>query len=101
MTASTSKPTANELLEQLTGFDEQKIEARFGAEVLEVEGTKFLRSLVFGNELHQGKSEDEAWNAAQGLTVKLVRDYFASDPEDAMPDEPDSESGKDDSAGDA
>jgi hypothetical protein len=92
------KPTANELLEQLTGFDEQKIEARFGLEVLDLTGTKFLRALVFGDSLHQNKTEDEAWQVAQSLTVKQVQNYFEDDPGDAMPDEPDSESGKDDSA---
>lgn len=90
--------SSSEALEALTGYDEQKIEARFKAEVLELGGVKFLRALIFGDQLHNGKDDEGAYKAAMELTVKQVQAYFSSDPEDALPDAPDTEAGKDDSS---
>lgn len=95
-----AKPTTSEVLEQFTGYDEQAVVERFGEEVLGLAGSKFLRALVFGDTLHQGKTADEAYAVAMQQTIKQVRDHF-SEEADAMPDEPDTASGKGASADDA
>jgi hypothetical protein len=99
-----NKLTMRESLDDLTGYDEQSIENRFGLPPIGSEGQeslvglKLLRALVFANRMHDGLSEEDAFKSAMGLKSKDLSAEFSTDQEDAMPDEPDTESGKDVSA---
>lgn len=81
MTGST-KLLATEVVNSLTGYDEQKIEQHFGAPVEALGGAKFIRALLFGYFLHQGVEAKTAHKQVMNLTQVQVSEYFA-DEEDA------------------
>lgn len=92
--------TSDEMLESLTGFDELAIEKAFDADwqtLVTQKQTMFLRALIFIQFRRDGKSDKDAKAAVMGLTLGACNDFF-SDEElpDLDPDQPDSESGKDD-----
>jgi hypothetical protein len=93
------KPTADEVLESLTGYDELAIEKAFGSDVESImssgKGLVYLRALVFAQELHGGAKHDEAKKTALTLTVKDLNGRFRDDTDGDDPDLPGSESGKD------
>jgi hypothetical protein len=97
--------TFDEMVDTLTGYDEIAIQGVTG---------KALETLLRTNALHatrcaiavhlmreaggQGaKAFKTEYDKAMGLSIREVRTYFAKPADDVMPDEPDSESGKDDS----
>lgn len=96
--------TSDEMLESLTGFDELAIEKAFDADwqtLVTQKQTMFLRALIFVQLRRDGKSDKDAKNAVMELSLKAANDFFADDEvPDLDPDQPDSESGKDDSADD-
>lgn len=96
MAPTTPKPlSASEVLDSLTGYDEDAITKVFGAPVTDLDGTKFLRALLFGNERHSGKSDEDAMKAVQSLTISKLKDRFVPE-DDEDPELPGSEAGKDD-----
>lgn len=89
--------TADEMIESLTGFDEIAIAKHFGAEWTELTNTKpstFNRSLVFVHLTREGRSAAAAKDEVMNMNLRAVKDYFAPDVDEVVPDSPDSESGK-------
>lgn len=96
---TTTNVTPDEMFESLNGFDELAIERHFGNTALgltERHPTMFLRALIFVHKNREGLSPTEAHNAAMALSLKEAQAYF-SDEDEVMPDEPETESGKEDS----
>lgn len=92
--------TADEMFESLNGFDEIAIANAFGAEVTELAEKRpigFVRALVFVDLRRKGSKDAEARSKALTMTVKEIETYFPEDEEEPMPDDPITESGKDDS----
>lgn len=90
--------TADEFFDSLTGYDEIAIGKAFGdLESLREKPFTFLRALVFVDLKRQGNRDPEAKQAALELTIGALGEYFADDEPEVDPDDPDSESGKDDS----
>jgi hypothetical protein len=98
---SATDKTANEVFESLNGFDEIAIKVQFGQTVNELAGpaeaVTFLRALIFTEHRRAGMKDHPAWEAAMNMRVGDVRDYFADDDEDRIPDQPVTDSGKGDS----
>lgn len=92
-----AKPTADDVMESLTGFDEIAIEQAFGDDISRIAVTsvgKFGRALGFVLLRRGGLKDSEAKKQILGLTRAELDDMFA----DAEGDElPGSESGKDES----
>lgn len=92
------KPTAAEVMDTLTGYDEIAIEKAFGADIEALinagKGLTYLRALVFALELHAGAKHDEAKRRALSLPGKALGERFREQ-EDDDPDLPGSETGKD------
>jgi hypothetical protein len=92
--------TSSEIFESLNGFEEIAISERFGASIgklADVNETLFMRALVFTDMARAGMTPGEARNAAMRMRLREVKDWCLPDDVDVMPDDPDSESGKDDS----
>lgn len=87
-------PTMEEFAESLTGYDEIAIAKYFGAEVGDLPGTRFVRAMAFVGNRRQGLTDRDAYEAVMSATLKQVTEAFADDPDDALPDEPDSPAGK-------
>lgn len=94
--------TASEIIETLTGYDELAIEKATGRTVEELAST--------GRELHLtralaaiqiSREKDvkyaDAYKEAMSATQRELAAMFEDEPEDAMPEAPDSEAGKDSS----
>lgn len=90
------RPTLEEVAESLTGFDEIAIKTHFGFHVADETAppTMYARALIFVHQTRQGLKTQAAKDAALGMTLKDVGEYFADD-EEVTPDEPATESGKD------
>ena len=72
--------TAEEIFDSLTGFDEIAIAQHFGrtvGEMAEKDQSMFGRSLIFVVKRREGVNDDDARNAALGLTMKEYVAYFA------------------------
>lgn len=89
------KLSADEAVENLTGFDEIAIVKHFGTDVMSLKDQPFmfLRALIFVDRRRHGDKDGDAKAYAFGLPAKQVYDYFADQPEDELADE-DSEPGK-------
>jgi hypothetical protein len=77
--------SAEEVFDSLTGFDEIAISQHFGRTVSELgekDQSMFGRALVFVLKRRDGASDDEARNAALGLTMKEFTAFFAEPSED-------------------
>ncbi|NYD43931.1 hypothetical protein [Nocardioides panaciterrulae] len=99
----------SEVLESLTGYDEQEIEARFGAmpDVLLTTkpstGLRALAMVVVGRDLDAQEIKDakgKAYRHVMGLTLAQVSDFFPDDVEEVDPDEPETPAGEGDSSAD-
>lgn len=88
MTTDTEKPTYNEAVENLTGFDEIAIEKKFGTDLDELRISMQLRALIFIARTRTGLTEKDAYNAAMNLTVKQLDDEFSDAPDDDVPAAP-------------
>lgn len=96
---STEKMTVEEFIATLTGYDEQAIKVAFGAKPAELnDGDKsaLIRSLYFTAKRREGLTDAEAKKAAQAATLGEVNGSF-SDDDEPMPEDPITESGKDES----
>lgn len=97
--------TADEAFDSLTGFDEIAITKAFGKAITAMSGDRseaftWLRALVFVLGRRNGAKDAEAYAAAMALPLRELNTYFTPEPADVDPDDPDSESGKDDGAPD-
>lgn len=72
--------TAEEAFDSLTGFDEIAIAHHFGRTVSDLaqnDASMFGRSLVFIVKRRECGTDDEARNAAMGMTLKEFTTFFA------------------------
>ena len=73
----------SEFLMSLTGFDEIAIATRFGEPVTKIQNTDAMkagRALAFTHYRRAGMNDHEAYNAALGLTLREVSEFFAPEP---------------------
>lgn len=111
MTAPKRKPpktTFKEMFDSLVRPEELAIAEVFGHKIEALAATDSPhfdwsdanRALVFVQHLRDGMTQPEASAAAFGITKgeALSGDLFADEPDDVMPEEPDSETGKDSSS---
>ena len=90
--ATTAKPTADDVFMGLNGFDEIAIAAHFGSRIEQLrprqledgtpagEAFTFMRALVFIDRRRQGLRDAEAHTFAMELTMADLSDYFAPSP---------------------
>jgi hypothetical protein len=82
---SAVEQTAEETFDSLTGFDEIAIAQRFGRSVGDLatsDPSMFGRALVFVIKRRDGANDEEAWNAAMGLSMKGFTEFFAEPSEE-------------------
>jgi hypothetical protein len=96
---ATHQMTADDFSLSLNGFDEIAIAKAFGDEVSAL-GSKrpmtFLRALIFVALRRDGSKDAEAYQAAMGLTLREVTEFFPDQEPEVFPDEPVTEQGKGD-----
>lgn len=106
---STTEVTFDEFIDSLTGFDELAIKNHTKLPLSKLLASDELHASRAVIALHKLKEESQpntpkgyaaAYKAAMEMPFKEVRTYFAEDPADVDPDDPDSESGKGDSPSD-
>lgn len=91
--------TGEEMFESLTGYEEIAISKMFDAEIThlaEAKPTTFMRALIFIARTREGLAAPDAKKAVMEMSLGECNDYFADDEPDVDPDDPVSESGKDD-----
>lgn len=95
----TSDQSAGATFDTLTKFDEIAIVKAFGEDLYTLRNKPFdfLRCLAFTHQRRAGLAHDEAREAAFNLTIGQLGDYFADDPEEIDPEDPDTDEGKGDS----
>lgn len=91
--------TVDEIIESLTGHDELAIHAAFGKDITELAQTHrtlFIRAAIaIDHSRSTGQHLRVGHKFAMDLPMGQATKYFAEDT-DAVAEEPDSESGKDD-----
>ncbi len=106
MTANTQTEEKFSLVDEirsLTGYEELKIDERFGhpiGDLLDVSLNRAGRAVLFIHGVRAGKKAGEAYKATMDLTIGDVSRLFQTDDEDEDdfdPDDPDTDQGKDDS----
>lgn len=76
---SETQQTSEEVFDSLTGFDEIAIAQHFGQTVMDLaakDQSMFGRALIFVVKRREGANDDDARNAALGLTMKEYVAYF-------------------------
>lgn len=98
--------TIDDMVESLTGHEENDIEGRFGFDpttLLETKATMGLRALVYvlaKRDLTEQDVKDpggKAYKHAMDFTLKQVGDFFPDEVEEPVPSEPVTPAGKGDS----
>jgi len=91
--------TATEVIASLTGYDEIAIEQTAGRTIEEMAGTgrdlqltRSLAAVLVSRE--QEIKYAEAYKQVMGKRQSELGELFEDEPDDAFPDEPDSEAGK-------
>jgi len=104
-TATDSKLTFTEVLDSLTGYDEQAIEQRFGADIntlLNTNATKAGRALVYVLFKRENDAADiqnpdgKAYKKVMGIPMAEITDHFGDDVPEVDENSPVSDQGKDD-----
>ncbi len=99
MTQAEVTPTVDmsigDAVQELTGFEAIGIEKRFGARLEDLGGIPLVIGLVWA---YENRTAKRSWGSVEHMTVRDLTGYFAPDPEDVNPEEPDSEAGKGDSS---
>lgn len=99
---SKSTYTFAEMFESLDGFEEIAVEDRLGmpiTDLAEKYPMRLTRGLIYIELMRSGTAKADAWKQAMALTLGGVKDWFSEEPVDVLPDEPDSEAGKEPSPG--
>lgn len=97
MSIYAQKFSSEEVMGSLTGFDEIAIEKHMNIDVYtdgERKPIVLMRALVFVLLRRDGQSDTDAKQTVQGMSVKAVQELFEDDDE-ANPEDPDTDSGKD------
>lgn len=90
----TTKHSATEVSESLTGYDEIAITQNFGA-IEALDGNMPARALAFVLFRRQGQKDADAKHTAMSVPAKTLAEMFEDD--EVIPDDPVTESGKDSS----
>ena len=85
------KPTVNEVIDSLTGYEELAIEKAFGDEFYDLSLVKRMRALAFVLEKRGGKNDADAKKAIMTMSQARVTEAFSD--EDDEGDEGDEELG--------
>lgn len=107
-TKKDERVSLTDTINSLTGYEEDEITGRFGnlrdlLDATDGGSVKVYRACLYVLERRKGKDEAAAMDAVQTLSRTAVVGPFldeSEDADDAMPDEPDTEQGKDASASD-
>ena len=75
--ADSAKPTVEDSVNSLTGFDEIAVRKRFGAELSDLSATMMMRALVYILNLRESKDEPAAFNAAMKMPLGDIQNVFA------------------------
>lgn len=98
---------SGELMESMTGYEEQTIEERFGAMpdvLIATKWTTGLRALAMIVIVRGLKADDvkdpqgKAYKRVMEMTFKEVTDFFPQEADEPVPDEPVTPVGEDDSS---
>jgi len=95
-----AREAVSEMIGSLTGFDEIAIEKATGHTIEWMSGhdheIQLMRAVAAVQlaRAEAGPKYADAYRQAMGMKQSEVLSYFAPEPEDAMPDDPDSEVGK-------
>lgn len=91
--------SGSEMFDTFTKFDEIAVAKAFGEDVyaLREKPFDFLRCLAFTHQRRLGLAHDEAREYAFNLTILQIGNYFADDPDEIDPEDPETEEGKGDS----
>jgi len=92
---SDAQETIAEFALSVTGYDEIAIAKCFGADLEDLSSQKQMRALAFVMNRRGGMSDADAKEAMLQASQRDVLDMFEIDLGDVMPDDPDTESGKD------
>lgn len=93
-----TKITASEMVESLTGFEEIAIEKHMGIDPYadgERKPLKVMRALVFVRATREGMDAPKAREHAMTLSMGQVQEQFAEDEPEIDSAAPETESGKD------
>lgn len=94
----TTKITANEMVQSLTGFDELAIEKHMGIDPYadgERKPMAVMRAMVFVLRRREGASDQEARQAAMEMPMGVLKDTFAEEePEELDPENPETPAGE-------
>lgn len=96
----TSDHTWQSMSDSLTGYEEIKIQERFGvsvSELLEGAATTLFRGLRYVEVIREGATPDDAYKQVMDLTIKQVVELFTPDPEEVDEEEPETPLGDDSS----
>lgn len=91
------KPVVQDLVLSLTGFDEIAIEKAFSTDLETLSAQRQMRALAFILARREGKNDNAAYQHVMEMAQGDVLGLFGIDVDEVMPDEPESEMGKDDS----
>lgn len=91
----TAELTAQETYDSLTGFEEIAIRKHFGMAVNELDKFTIGRALVFAHKRRDGLKDPEAYEAALAMTRSEVQEFFPAEADEPMPEDPETEQGKD------
>jgi hypothetical protein len=94
-----TKVTVNEVIESMTGREENLVAETFGINPYaedengnsRLPGSMFLRALVFICERRADKTDAEAYDAAMDLPQKSLLTYFAAEDEESGKEQPSDE----------
>lgn len=89
--------TATEVMNSINGFDELAIEKFFGFDLYsqaEAKPVLAQRAAIFVDLRHGGETDRAAYDRAMGMTISDLSGYFDEEPDEVLPDEPDTEPGK-------
>lgn len=93
------RPSMEEFVESLTGFEEIGIEEAFGqgiVQLLETKATMAARALIFVDRKRSGLKAQEARKAALEMRLGDVQDYFVDEQPEVDEENPVTAEGKDD-----
>ena len=88
--------TVPELIQSMTGYDEDAIVERFGKQLEDLDDAPFTRALIFVAERRrEGVKDAAAFATAKSMRRREAKAYFTPTPDEPVSDEPVSESGND------
>lgn len=81
--SAAAKVTVLEAVRSLTGYDEEAIEAQFGAALGDLPDTRMLRALMFARYRHEGMPDGDALKEAMTLTLGALDTCFRDEGEES------------------